>query len=87
MKIKQFCRTLTDRYKSIEEDGMEGEQNKRLDLISSPLFNTLKSWLLALVRYGKQEYYPTIFPGVTNIRHITTFRREQSTCPNCFSIV
>ena len=37
---------------------MEGEQNKRLDLISSPLFNTLKSWLLALVRYGKQEYYP-----------------------------
>ena len=29
---------------------MEGEQNKRLDLISSPpLFNTLKSWLLALV--------------------------------------
>lgn len=36
---------------------MEGEeQNKRLDLISSTLFNTLKSWLLALVRYGKQEY-------------------------------
>ena len=66
MKIDNslFCIRLTGG--EVEEDG---RKEQSLDLISSPLFNTLESWRRWDMENRNNVFTPTVFLSVTDIRY------------------